>query len=251
MKRDGVRRPAGPVSQGRAPGRRLGLPPGSLRSPARSWLTTLGPKPNARDNLSRGALRAQEWRGAGNGVRIVGGAPMAKAGPAGPQSRRCWRAERRPRAARHPCWTALFGAPPPPQTPGARRVAARRTHVLQQASPRRKPGSSLPSRLRRELDTGFRRYDDGTGTLAPAKSSHYVPLARKTRAMAGHRCKRRQERWDLVPAGVSRPRPPARTFASPDSSLDAPEHALANRARPAFRGWQEKPAIIQAACQSC
>ena len=133
-----------------------------------------------------------------------------------------------PRGARVPQGTnhagLRFSARHPPQTPGARRVAARRTHVLQQASPRRKPGSSLPSRLRRELDTGFRRYDDGTGTLAPAKSSHYVPLARKTRAMAGHRCKRRQERWDLVPAGVSRPRPPARTFASPDSSLDAPEH---------------------------
>ena len=132
-----------------------------------------------------------------------------------------------PRGARVPQGTHAglrFSARHPPQTPGARRVAARRTHVLQQASPRRKPGSSLPSRLRRELDTGFRRYDDGTGTLAPAKSSHYVPLARKTRAMAGHRCKRREERWDLVLARVSRPRPPARTFASPDSSLDAPEH---------------------------
>jgi hypothetical protein len=66
-------------------GRRRGSPPGSLRSPARSWLTTLGPKPNACDHFSRGAFQAQEWRGAGNGARIAGGAPMAKAGPAGPQ----------------------------------------------------------------------------------------------------------------------------------------------------------------------
>jgi hypothetical protein len=51
------------------------------------------------------------------------------------------------------------------------------------------------------------------GALAPAKPSHYVPRARKTRAMTGHRCKRREERWDLVLARASRPRPPARTFA--------------------------------------
>jgi len=81
--------PRGPGSQ---PGTRAaaGLPPGSLRSPARSWLTTLGPKPNAGDHFSRGAFQAQEWRGAGNGVRIAGGAPMAKAGPAGPTSRCKW-----------------------------------------------------------------------------------------------------------------------------------------------------------------
>ena len=30
--------------------------------------------PNACDHFSRGALRAQEWRGVGNGARIVGGA---------------------------------------------------------------------------------------------------------------------------------------------------------------------------------
>ena len=36
----------------------VGLPPGSLRSPARSWLTTLGSIPNAGDHFSRGASRS-------------------------------------------------------------------------------------------------------------------------------------------------------------------------------------------------
>jgi hypothetical protein len=107
-----------------------GLPPGSLRSPARSWLTTLGPKPNACDHFSRGAFQAQEWRGAGNGARVARGAPMAKAGPAGPTSRRCWRAERRPRVfGREPQRTALFGAPPPSRgTPLKTRTHSRRGH---------------------------------------------------------------------------------------------------------------------------
>ena len=71
----------GQVTQDLHSGRRR-APPGPLRDPARSWLTTLGSIQNAGDHFSRGAFQAQEWRGAGNGVRIAGERPMAKARPA-------------------------------------------------------------------------------------------------------------------------------------------------------------------------
>ena len=40
-----------------------GAPPGLTKKPCQSWLTTLGPKPNACDHFSRGAFRAQNGEG--------------------------------------------------------------------------------------------------------------------------------------------------------------------------------------------
>jgi hypothetical protein len=77
------------------------------------------------------------------------------------------RGARRLRQRRRSQRFALFGAPPPrsegwmKQSPDAEmRRAVRRPHALQRASPRRKPGSRLPSRLRSELDSGLRRNDE-------------------------------------------------------------------------------------------
>jgi hypothetical protein len=58
--------PAGPVTQTGARGG-VGLPPGPLRGPARSWLTTVGSIPNAGDRrstaFSRGEAEPQRDKG--------------------------------------------------------------------------------------------------------------------------------------------------------------------------------------------
>ena len=76
--RDGVRCPCGLLTHSGARGG-VGLPPGPLRGPARSWLTTVGSMPNAFDRLSRCARR-RNGEEAGNGNRIAGGIPIGESG---------------------------------------------------------------------------------------------------------------------------------------------------------------------------
>ncbi len=140
MRRDGARRPrAGSQSGTRAAS---GLRPGSIRSPARSWLMTVRLMREVHAKRCRTPLSTPSAeRFAPTGRRSGGGALTAKARP-GVQRKnrremsmrsRCatracaqvarsaeahqdcvWRAARRQRAARHvPYRTALFGAPSP------------------------------------------------------------------------------------------------------------------------------------------
>jgi hypothetical protein len=182
-----------------------GLPPGPLRGPARSWLTTVRPIPNDGDRLSR--LRDAE-RGTPTGQRIGSGTLTAKAGPV-PENV----ATGAPRGARAvpkriatPLWTASFGAPSPHPKEGRRLVSkdrgerssnpGRLTASRQGArmsgcilpSFRRKPEPSTriagallaDGSLALSLDTGFRRYDEPRQlayALAPDRASHYFPRA--------------------------------------------------------------------------
>ena len=91
-----------------APGARggVGLPSGSLRSPARSWLTTVRSIPNATRHLSRGRGAKQDKR---RGSRDTHGESGA-----GADSHRTWRAGRRPPVfGSRAIGFALFGAPSP------------------------------------------------------------------------------------------------------------------------------------------
>ena len=132
-----MRCPRGFGFAGRSTRGGAGLPPGPLRGPARSWLTTRRPIPNAVWPVRRGPGRA-----AGQGA--------AKAGPAyrkSPQTaqrmrlmryrfalERMWRAARRPRDLRIASYKfASFGAPPPSQA-GRNRAAARSSACLVAAS---------------------------------------------------------------------------------------------------------------------
>jgi hypothetical protein len=111
----------------------VGLPPGPLRGPARSWLTTVRPMPNAGDRLSWSALCA-EMRNP-NGKKGSRRGTCGESG-AGAGNHCNWRAARRPRAARHePKDIASFGAPSPfggilmPRVFGRRETSVRVTPV--------------------------------------------------------------------------------------------------------------------------
>jgi hypothetical protein len=138
-----VRCPCGLLTHSGARGG-VGLPPGPLRGPARSWLTTVGSIPNAGDRglstaLGRGEIEPQRDKGSRRDIYGESGA--------GAGNLRDWRAERRPRGPYRPRTklALLRGTLPHPEegrrpvskdrgaidaNSGRSRVAARRTHAF-------------------------------------------------------------------------------------------------------------------------
>jgi hypothetical protein len=168
-----VRCPAGQASLARHSGG-AGAPPGSTKRPCQELaddrkaqakrLRSLLPRRFPSAGMERGWKRCEDrWRGTyGESGACWSDKSLQismRCRACGAPRGACRFRQRRRRhrilrfSARHP----LGGNPLMLRT--LRRVAATETHAPQLASPRRKPGSSLPSRLRRELDSGVRRND--------------------------------------------------------------------------------------------
>ena len=107
----------------------VGLPPGPLRGPARSWLTTLGSTSNADDRLSWSALCAETRNPYGT---IGSRRDTSGESGAGVGIHRNWRAARRPRVRQRIRSQRILrlSARHPPHEPDAYGVAARHRCVL-------------------------------------------------------------------------------------------------------------------------